>query len=90
MLSQRRFVAIRGSHPARSTLPGRNPLQKLVNSPYFRLRVGDYRLILDTQEDVLRILVLNVEHRESTYNRQSEPKGRLFNYPVRVFRVEIP
>ncbi len=44
-------------------------VQKLVNSPCFRLRIGDYRLILDIQEDVLRILVLNVGHRESTYNR---------------------
>lgn len=44
-------------------------VQKLVNSPYFRLRVGDYRVILDIQEDVLRILVLKVGHRESIYDR---------------------
>lgn len=42
-------------------------VQKLVNSPYYRLRVGDYRLILDIQEAVLRILVLKVGHRESIY-----------------------
>ena len=43
-----------------------NPLryvQKLVNSPYYRLRGGDYRVILDIQEDVLRVLVLKVGHR---------------------------
>lgn len=44
-------------------------VQKLVNSPYYRLRVGDYRVILDIQGDVLRILVLKVGHRESIYDR---------------------
>ena len=44
-------------------------VQKLVNSPYYRLRVGDYRVILDIQGDVLRILILKVGHRESIYNR---------------------
>jgi len=43
--------------------------RKLVNSPYFQLRVGDYRVILDIQEDVLRILMLKVGHRESIYAR---------------------
>jgi len=42
-------------------------VQKLVNSPYYRLRVGDYRVILDIQEAILRILVLKVGHRESIY-----------------------
>lgn len=44
-------------------------VQKLVNSPYYRLRVGDRRVILDIQGDVLRILVLKVGHRESVYDR---------------------
>jgi mRNA interferase RelE/StbE len=44
-------------------------VQKLVNSPYYRLRVGDYRVILDIQENVLRILVLRVGHRESVHGR---------------------
>ena len=42
-------------------------VRKLVNSPYYRLRVGDYRVILDIQENVLRILVLKVGHRKSIY-----------------------
>jgi len=42
-------------------------VRKLVNSPYYRLRVGDYRVILDIQEDVLRVLVLKVGPRESIY-----------------------
>jgi len=44
-------------------------VQRLVNSPYYRLRVGDYRVILDIQGQVLRILVLKVGHRESVYGR---------------------
>jgi mRNA interferase RelE/StbE len=44
-------------------------LQKLVNSPYYRLRVGDYRVILDIHQDTLRILVLKMGHRESIYDR---------------------
>jgi mRNA interferase RelE/StbE len=44
-------------------------VRKLVNSPYFRLRVGDYRVILEIQSDVLRILVLKVGPRESVYDR---------------------
>lgn len=44
-------------------------VQKLVNSPYYRLRVGDYRVILDIQGEVLRILVLKVGHRASIYAR---------------------
>ena len=42
-------------------------VRKLANSPYYRLRVGDYRVILDIQETVLRILVLKVGHRKSIY-----------------------
>jgi len=44
-------------------------VQKLVNSPYYRLRVGDYRVVLDIQRNVLRVLVLKVGHRESVYGR---------------------
>ena len=44
-------------------------VQKLVNSPYYRLRVGDYRVIMDVQRGALRILVLKVGHRGSVYER---------------------
>jgi mRNA interferase RelE/StbE len=49
---------------------GENPyrnVKKLVGLPYFRLRVGDYRILLDIQKDVLRVLVLKVGHRKGTY-----------------------
>ncbi len=44
-------------------------VQKLVNSPYYRLRVGDYRVILDIQGKALRILILKIGPRESVYDR---------------------
>ncbi len=44
-------------------------VQRLVNSRFYRLRVGDYRVILDIQEALLRILVLKVGRRESIYER---------------------
>ena len=49
-------------------------VRKLVNSPYYRLRVGDYRVILDIQRNVLRILVLKVGHRESINKRWTNVK----------------
>ena len=42
-------------------------VQKLVNSAYYRLRVGDFRVILDIQGATLRILVLKVGHRRTIY-----------------------
>ncbi len=46
--------------------PYRN-VKKIIGSPYFRLRVGDYRVIIDIQKEVLRVLVLKVGHRKSIY-----------------------
>lgn len=43
-------------------------VQKLVKSPYYRLRIGNYRVILDIQGDVFRVLVLKVGHRASIYD----------------------
>lgn len=46
--------------------PNRN-IKKIVGSPYFRLRVGDYRVIIDIQKEDLRVLILKVGHREKIY-----------------------
>ncbi len=43
-------------------------VHRLVNSPYHRLRIGDYRVILDIQGATLRILVVKVGHRRSIYS----------------------
>lgn len=40
---------------------------KLVGSPNYRLRVGDYRVILKIQGSCLKILVLKIGHRLGIY-----------------------
>ena len=42
-------------------------VKRLIGCPYFRLRVGDYRVILDIFEDKLMIYVLEVGHRRNIY-----------------------
>ena len=44
-------------------------VEKLVLYPYYRLRVGDYRIILDIQHEMVRILILKVGHRGNVYER---------------------
>ncbi len=41
---------------------------KLVGSPYYRLRVGDYRVILNIVEDKVLIFVIEVGHRRNIYS----------------------
>ncbi|MDD5086545.1 MAG: type II toxin-antitoxin system RelE/ParE family toxin, partial [Candidatus Nanoarchaeia archaeon] len=45
-------------------------IKKLVGSNYFRLRVGDYRVILDIIENKLIIHVIEVGHRKNIYKRR--------------------
>lgn len=40
---------------------------KLVGDPGYRLRVGDYRVILDIDEGNLIILVIKIGHRKKIY-----------------------
>ncbi len=40
-------------------------LRRLVGLPYFRLRVGDYRVIVEVHELELLVLVLKAGHRKS-------------------------
>ena len=42
-------------------------VKKLVASPYFALRVGEYRVILDIQKQKLIVYVIEVGHRSSIY-----------------------
>lgn len=42
---------------------------KLVGDPGYRLRVGDYRVIMDIDNKELHILVLKVGHRKNIYDR---------------------
>ncbi|MFZ3385253.1 MAG: type II toxin-antitoxin system RelE/ParE family toxin [Candidatus Methanoperedens sp.] len=42
---------------------------KLVDDPGYKLRVGDYRVIMDIENNKLKILVLKVGHRKNIYDR---------------------
>ncbi len=42
-------------------------IKKLVGSPYYKLRVGDYRVILDVNKGKLIILIINIGHRKKVY-----------------------
>ncbi|MBI5880928.1 type II toxin-antitoxin system RelE/ParE family toxin [archaeon] len=40
---------------------------KLVGEPGFRLRVGDYRVIMDLDKGKLMILIIKIGHRKDIY-----------------------
>jgi mRNA interferase RelE/StbE len=42
---------------------------KLVGDPGYRLRVGDYRVIMDIDKGRLLILVIKIGHRKNIYQR---------------------
>jgi len=42
-------------------------VRRLVGCPYYRLRVGDYRIIMDIKEENLIILVIEIGHRKKIY-----------------------
>ena len=44
-------------------------VSRLVNSPYYKMYVGDYRVILDIQGKQLRIIVVRVGHRKNIYKK---------------------
>jgi mRNA interferase RelE/StbE len=46
-------------------------VKKVVGSKYFRLRVGDYRVIMDIIENKLIIHVIEIGHRKNIYKRRA-------------------
>ena len=44
-------------------------ITKLVGDPGYKLRVGDYRVILEIEKERLIILVLMVGHRKKIYGK---------------------
>ncbi len=42
-------------------------VRKLAGSDYYRLRVGDYRVIYEVHRDKLFILVIRIGHRKDIY-----------------------
>jgi mRNA interferase RelE/StbE len=44
-------------------------VRRLVGEPYYRLRIGDYRAILDISHGKMTVMVLYVGHRKSVYKK---------------------
>ncbi len=44
-------------------------VMRLTNSPFYRLRVGNYRVILDLQQRKMIIFVVETDHREKIYKK---------------------
>jgi len=42
-------------------------VKRLVGVPYYSLRVGDYRVILNIQQNKLIIFVIEIGHRKNIY-----------------------
>ena len=42
---------------------------KLVGDPGYKVRVGDYRIIMDINKKEIQILILKVGHRKKMYDR---------------------
>jgi mRNA interferase RelE/StbE len=42
-------------------------VRRIVGCPYYRLRAGDHRVILDIKKDKLIILVITIGHRKNVY-----------------------
>ncbi len=38
------------------------------NNGYYRIRVGDYRIIYDIEDDILYIEILHMKHRKDAYD----------------------
>lgn len=41
------------------------------NNPFYKVRVGDYRIIYEIQEEVFIILVIKIGHRKDVYKSLS-------------------
>ena len=44
-------------------------IKRLKASPYFRLRIGDYRIILDIDNSIKILKVVKLGHRKNIYER---------------------
>jgi mRNA interferase RelE/StbE len=55
------------------TLLGENPFppaaRHIANSPYLRVRIGDYRILYHVLDDLLLIELIQIKHRKDAYRR---------------------
>lgn len=54
-----------------TSLPSAEETKLKGNNPFHRVRVGDYRIIYEIQNDILVILILKIGHRKDIYRQIS-------------------
>ena len=54
-----------------ASLPDPAKTKMKGNNPFHRIRVGDYRIVYEIQNDILLILILKIGHRKEVYRRLS-------------------
>ena len=52
-------------------LPSPDTTKMKGNNPFHKVRVGDYRIVYEIQDDVLLILIVKVGHRKDIYRNLS-------------------
>ena len=52
-------------------LPNPKATKMKGNNPFHKVRVGDYRIIYEIQDDILLILILKIGHRKDIYKKLS-------------------
>ena len=48
-------------------LPSPDTTKMKGNNPFHRIRVGDYRIVYEIQDDILLILIIKIAHRKDIY-----------------------
>ena len=54
--------------------PLRNPTSSPGAAPLWRYRVGDWRIVVRIEDEVLCVLVLRIAHRREVYRRLAPPQ----------------
>ena len=52
-------------------LPSTDTTKMKGNNPFHKIRVGDYRIVYEIQDDLLLILIVKVGHRKDIYRNLS-------------------
>ncbi len=42
-------------------------VKKIIGSTHYRLRAGDYRIVVDIKDNKLEIIVIEIDHRKRIY-----------------------
>ena len=50
-------------------LPSPDTSKMKGNNPFHKIRVGDYRIVYEIQDDILLILIIKIGHRKDIYRK---------------------